>query len=372
MGGSVAAIGGALMLGGVRRLIDEPRAGHALITGVGLAILANSRPYEGLVASLPAGVYLFVWMLSKRGPALSISFWRIMLPILTLLALTSAAMMYYNLRVTGKAFRMPYQVHEETYAMAPVFVWQDARPEPVYHHPVIRDFHKTYVLPLHELQHSIRGFALVKIQFFILLIFYFLNVLAIPLLGTLPLWARSISANRWSRFAIVTYSIFICGLLLETYFEVHYLAPITGLSYFFALSAMRLWRWRNRRLGRFISWLVTLLAVVTIVTTLIGAATQRNTSAWNIQRAKLIEQLKEKEGRHLVIVSYRPSPLGHDEWVYNGADIENAKVVWAREMDAAQNCRLIEYFKTHHHWLLTVDADKSKPRLESYPAQHCQ
>ena len=117
----------------------------ALLTGAGLAVLANSRPYEGLLFSLPAGAFLLGWMLSKRGPSLAVSFRRIVMPIFIVLILTGTAMGFYNFCVTGNALRLPYQVHEETYAVAPIFIWQDLRPEPAYRHRDVRDFHADYI-----------------------------------------------------------------------------------------------------------------------------------------------------------------------------------------------------------------------------------
>jgi hypothetical protein len=64
-GGTVAVIGGAVVFGALRRIIDRPRARQALLLGLGLAILANSRPYEGLLASLPVGIVLLAWMVGK-------------------------------------------------------------------------------------------------------------------------------------------------------------------------------------------------------------------------------------------------------------------------------------------------------------------
>jgi hypothetical protein len=46
-------------------------------------------------------------------------------------------------------------------------------------------------------------------------------------------------------------------------------------------------------------------------------------------------KLKEEQGRHLVIVRYGPRHSEHDEWVYNEAEIDGARVLWARDMDAA-------------------------------------
>jgi hypothetical protein len=54
----------------------------------------------------------------------------------------------------------------------------------------------------------------------------------------------------------------------------------------------------------------------------------------------------------------------HDEWVYNGAEIDSAKVLWARELDAEQNAKLLAYFKDRTIWLVTPDTDNTY--LESY------
>jgi hypothetical protein len=67
----------------------------------------------------------------------------------------------------------------------------------------------------------------------------------------------------------------------------------------------------------------------------------------------------------LVIVRYSPEHSYHAEWVYNEADIDSAKVIWAREMDDEHNRQLLEYFKDRHIWL--IEADEIPPRLTPYP-----
>jgi len=54
----------------------------------------------------------------------------------------------------------------------------------------------------------------------------------------------------------------------------------------------------------------------------------------------------------------------HDEWVYNGAEIDTAKVLWARELDPQQNANLFAYFKDRQIWLVTPDSDNTY--LEPY------
>jgi hypothetical protein len=54
-------------------------------------------------------------------------------------------------------------------------------------------------------------------------------------------------------------------------------------------------------------------------------------------------------------VRYKPNHNYHEEWVYNAADIDNAKVIFAREMDPASDRELREYFKDRQAWLAEPD-----------------
>jgi hypothetical protein len=51
--------------------------------------------------------------------------------------------------------------------------------------------------------------------------------------------------------------------------------------------------------------------------------------------------------------------------VYNDADIDHSRVVWARDMDSAENQQLLDYFKDRKGWLL--EADEEPPRLSADP-----
>jgi hypothetical protein len=365
-GGAVAVSGGALVFGALRRIMQRPRIRDALLLGVGLAILANSRPYEGLLVSLPAAVLLLTWIIGKKGPAAQVSIKRIVLPILGVLAVTSGVMAFYNWRVTGDALRMPYQVHEATYAIAPSFLWQQPRPEPVYRHKVMRDFWTGWALESYKEKRSAPH----------LWMFYRWSdssryrFLPYPLVLIVSLALLScIVRDPWSRFALLTCGVLTAGLIVESAFLMHYAAPMTALVFALTLQALRhlrLWRRHRSPTGQLMMWMILLICLTSFAAAFAWRM-QSSRSAQTPPRARILAQLEKTDGRHLVIVRYGPGYSVHDEWVYNKADIDGAKVVWAREMDRAQNRKLVEYFKDRRVWLVEVGQDGSSPELKPYP-----
>ena len=76
-------------------------------------------------------------------------------------------------------------------------------------------------------------------------------------------------------------------------------------------------------------------------------------------------QLEALPGDQLVIVRYNQYHNSNNEWVYNRADIDTAKIVWARDMDDSENAELIRYFPQRRVWL--AEPDLAPPRLSPYP-----
>lgn len=164
------------------------------------------------------------------------------------------------------------------------------------------------------------------------------------------------------RFALLACGAFTAALLLQTWVLLHYTAPGTGLFFILVLQSMRhlrLWRWRGRRVGRWFMWAIPVLCVASFVFFCADLSRPDDETSLKVQRARVLARLKQDGGRHLVIVRYGPNKSLHDEWVYNEADIDGAKVVWAREMKATQNRKLLEYFKDRQAWLLEADAKAS-------------
>lgn len=87
-GGAVAAIGGALVVGALPRILDRQHPRDALLLGVGAGILANSRPVEGFFFCLPVAVVLGIWLFGRQSPSWRVTFPRIVLPVCAVLAVT--------------------------------------------------------------------------------------------------------------------------------------------------------------------------------------------------------------------------------------------------------------------------------------------
>jgi hypothetical protein len=364
--GSLPALGGALVLGSLPRLTKYIRVRDALLMAVGLTILANSRPYEGLILSLPVAVAMIVWMTGRNRPEAKLLLSRVVLPILLILAVGGAATGYYYYRVTGSPFRMTYQVNRETYAMAPYFLWQAPRPEPAYRDVVMRDFYR-WELRYFEHNRTWRG-ALSRIfeKLVSLWKFYFGPLLTIPLLA-LP-W---VFRDRKMRFPLMAGAVFLAGLAVQTWTMPHYVAPATGLIYIVLIQCMRhvrFWRWHGQPIGLALLQVIPLIAIAMVVLRVSAAAAHVPIEPpWprgNLDRAAMLRELQHLPGEQLVIVHYGPRHDVDWEWVYNAADIDHSKVIWARDMGDNKNQELLRYFPARRVWLL--NGDDSPPKLSPY------
>ncbi len=381
--GLIAALGGALVLGALPRLTKRKTLRHidGILMAAGIALLLTTRPFDGLLLCLPVAFVLGRWALfGKNRPAPAVLLRQAALPLMLVLA-AGSWLAYYDYRAFGSPTTLPYTVNRQTYAMAPYFVWQKARPEPVYRHAVLRKFYyegeldalKQYKTPVRAIADTLKKFTVGTL--------FFSGFAFLPLVFALGLVLR----DRRTRFLVLCVAILIAGLGIQYFLIPHYMAVFTAAFLAIALQAMRhlrQWKPEGKPVGMTLVRLMVAVCLVmagvrTFAAPLHMEQPQWPASKWNCswfgpaqfgnQRAQLAASLEKLSGKQLVIVRYSASHNPFDEWVYNSADIDGSKVIWARDMDPEHNSELLNYYKDRHIWLVEPDVDPTVVTSYSVP-----
>jgi len=266
---------------------------------------------------------------------------------------------------------MAYVVNRDTYSISPYFLFQPPLPEPAYHHADMRIFYRWELATDYTPARSLKGLVgKVEDKIERLWRFYLGPALTIPLLAIGALFRDR--KMRWPLFAL---AVFFLALVPQVWNFPHYFAPMAGMLYVVLVQGMRhlrLWKWQGRPVGAAVVRSIPVLcaAMVLIRVAAVVAHTPVD-GAWprgNLDRTQLVQKLKQIPGRHLVIVHYDMHPVLDRalELVYNDADIDAARIVWARDM-GPQNLELIQYFRDRHVWL--VNGSESPLRLIPYAEQ---
>jgi hypothetical protein len=360
------------------------RLRDSMLLAAGIVLVGTCRPYDGMLLCLPVVCYLAWWMLfGKNRPTPVVLLRRSVIP-LTLIIAAGAWMGYYDYRAFANPATLPYTVNRTQYAVAPYFVWQSQHPEPFYRHKVMREFYEHNELDAYKDIHRLSGFVpqtLVKVMSGFL--FYAGIVLLVPLI-----MLRRVFLDRRIRFLVVCVLVLTAGQIIEIFLLPHYLAPFTAAFYAIGLQAMRhLWLWRpgNRPVGKTLVRLSVSLCVVMAGTRLYAKPLHLRFAEWpgarwmnywsgpgdfGAERAGITTGLEQQPGKQLVIVRYSSNHQPLDEWVYNAADIDNSKIVWAREMDETENLELIHYYKDRAVWLVQPDTKPATVSVYPVPVQN--
>lgn len=355
-GGAIAAAGGALVFGAAVRLATRFTLANGLWLGVGLVVLANSRPFEGAVTSVAAaGLLVLAWRRRREGAG------AVALTVAAVLALGVTGMGVYNRAVTGSALTMPYVLHERTYVVRAPLTFQAAHSVPEYRHDVMREF---YTGPIADLESGGEGAAadgseagsgsraLTRESVNALRGFFVGRALTIPFVVGALVAATALPGR-------LLLGVLLAGglcLYVTPYFKLHYLAPVAGPALAliaFGLERIEPLRWREFAVGR--AFCLAALAATAISLGLeVGRVPEIRTGSglddFCARRARVLETLRSEPGSDLVIVEYGPGHDANREWVYNAADIDGAEVVWARSMGSDADRRLREYFNGRKVW----------------------
>lgn len=370
-GGAVAATGGALVMGALPRIMRWHRPRDAVLMGLGVFVLGNSRPFEGLLLCLTVAVMVVFWFRSRRSPSWRAKLGSVVLPLGVTLACGAAFVAYYNWRLTGNAFLFPEVLNHRTYMSTPLFIWEAPRAI-TYSNLQFESFYNVSNLDFwnegfQQGPYNSLGTFASEIQSAAFA--YLWPVLWVPILAT-----TCFICDRKIRYLTVQILFCVGGSLLVVWFLPHYAAPMTASLFLIAAQAMRhlrLWRYRGRRVGVGLTRVIGIFAALAVPYHAVQAIRDPSTlSLYDSpvqERAPILRQLESQPGKQLVIVRYSTEHSPHEEWVYNEADIEGAKVVWAREIPGVDIRPLLEHFEGRKVWLVEPDAESPKVTPYSKP-----
>ena len=355
-GGAVAAVGGALVLGAFGRIRVRPSLATGILLALGVAILFNSRPYESVFFCIPVGTAFIFWLWRecKQAETRRTALRLIVLPASVILLFTACLMARYNWRVTGHAAEPPYAYDARLHDRAAMFVWQTPKTPIHYDNAEMENFYNQYERLAYD-----RTWTTLKSVF-------------------QDKWEHCSRAFLWPACWLLVPGIFflyrdarfrlplaallavLIGYCLVVWPGPHYIAPAAAV--FFAalvqsIRHLRTMRIFGRPIGAALSRAI-LLALVVDVSLLVAQrlGDSQGWGGWGLSdRADLLHELESAPGKHVVFVRYGPDHSVHEEWVFNAADIDASKVIWARDLPGEVNDQLLRYYPDRTIWLALPD-----------------
>jgi hypothetical protein len=364
-GGAVPAAAGCLVFGALPRLRVDPRLRDAVLLGLGLGIHWLTRPFETIFLALSVTLF-FLPALRRREEVRRLGKFAAIVALAALPAI--AITLLHDKRVTGSWLTMPEVLSEYQYGVPAALTIQ----EPFVPH---RELTPQQALD-YRMQRGFQGQNPETLETFLLRLEYrarfYRFFLLPPLYVALLAFLVTIREYRFL-WAALTLALFALGVNFFPAFQFHYIAACACLFVLVSVTGLeRLSRWtiRGFPVGAQASWLLVMLCFAHFVfwyglhlferadfaLAMLRYETWDSINHRNPERRILVtRELAQTPGKLLVFVRYSPQHIFQDEWVYNGADIDNSRIVWARDLGADEDEQLRRYYPDRAAWLLEPD-----------------
>ncbi|HEY9419410.1 MAG TPA: hypothetical protein VIP49_04425, partial [Candidatus Udaeobacter sp.] len=191
-----------------------------------------------------------------------------------------------------------------------------------------------------------------------LLRYYYGNLIwLLPVAVFIPALWRS----RRTRFALILTAIIGAASLIEVWWYPHYGAPFLAALLILLAQSMRYlrqWKYHGREVGRFlVNATPVAIFVLMIASEAEAIAMHRTTDQTQATNAQIVQKenieqelLKKHPGQHVIFVSYAGLPSPHEEWIYNQANMDAARVIWALDLGQTENEKLRHYYAGRSFW----------------------
>ena len=361
--GSVPAAAGCLVFGALPRLRANRRRRDAVLLGLGLAMSFLTRPYESVFLVLSVLLF-FAPDPRKLVRAIPV----LVLVITPAIVLTLAQ----NKQATGSWTTLPYMLSRYQYGVPTTFTFQA---NPTSHRQLTSGQQLDYETQLAVHGNDAETIGRYLERFLFRLRFYRFFWIA-PLYLVLPFFFLALRERRFI-WVTATLLIFSVGTNFYPYFYPHYIAAVTCLFVLVSIAGLeQLSRLsiRSKPVGQETVQLILFLCAahflfwcgVHLFENQPFARPLEQFQTWDIinhddpeGRIAIHDQLIKSPGKQLVFVRYWPRHT-FQEWVHNAADIDGSPIVWARDLGAAENAKLLRYYPNRSAWLLEPDARPSR------------
>jgi len=345
-GGGYSAVAGCLVFGALPRLVRTRSMRYGFVLGLGLGMHLLSRPFESVFLLLSAILFLLPGFRMLMKPVAVAAL--VCVPAVGLILIQ-------NKQVTGKWLTLPYALSQYEYGVPTSFTFQ---PHPVPHQTLTREQDLDY-----KMQRAFRAREFDTLgSYFQRLVYrvrYYRFYFYPPLYVALLVFLVSIRNYR-DAWVALTLLLFALGTNLYPLFLAHYIASLTCLFVLVSVEGLR-------RLGHYAGGAAAARALIFLCCgqfVLLYAVYASGTDRTGERRKDVALQVAAVPGKLLVLVRYWPQHVFQDEWVYNAADIDAARVVWARDLGDEEDKKLLAYYPDRKGLLLEPDA--RPPRLSDY------
>ena len=359
-GGAVAASAGCLVFGALPRLQAHPGSrAHAIALGGGLGLAFLARPFESTLLALSTAIFMFVMIPKERWAKLIRT---------TAMAGAPAVILFllHNHAVTGNWLTLPYMLNRYQYGVPATFTFQE---NPLPHRALTveqRLIYQAQVRVHGEGTDTPRRYLSRFVSRIPVYRFFFDPVLFIAVIAFIP----ALLQKKW-QWIVITIVIFMVGTTFYPHFYPHYIAPLTSLFVLITVIGLcRLHQWQP--------WIARTVVLVYIGQFLflygvhlygdqqwmIRTAHPARYINWGDPQGRIAikRQLQETPGNHLVFIQPALPQYRFISWMQNEADIDRARIVWARDLGASENEQLRQYYPNRSVWLLKTET--MPPKLE--------
>jgi hypothetical protein len=195
--------------------------------------------------------------------------------------------------------------------------------------------------------------------------FFLGPTLTVPLLMIGRVWRRR-------PMLVIAACAGLFGVVTEAFSSPHYLAPAAAVIVAIVVECCR-----HLRASRVYVVKLLPLTMAVVLTLRIGAQSlglpytdKHNYQSWccrvepDYNQARIAARLAQAPGDHLVFVRAKTDEDNLLQWIYNDADIDRSRIVWARDLGSERNAALMRYYAGRHVWM--VDPNVEPAGFASY------